>query len=66
MLVAIIPTSFHDLSSVRFILFLRSVREQSDIVVDVKVEERSRFPASFVDNEVVEGVRLWGEGVRGI
>lgn len=63
--VAVVPTSLHDFSGVRLVLFLSSIRQQTNVVVHVKVEERTRFTASFVDDEVVEGVSLRNEQVSG-
>lgn len=32
--------------------------DHSDVIVDVKVEERTGFSTGFVDDEVIEGVVL--------
>lgn len=42
----------------RLILFDGGVREQTNVVMDVKVEKRARFPPCFVDYEVIESVML--------
>lgn len=46
------------------VLLYRCIMNHPDVVVDVKVEERTRLAARLVDNEVVKGVVLWaGERV---
>jgi hypothetical protein len=56
--VALIPTAFYDLASVRFILLPGRIGEQPDIVVNVKVEQWPRLAARLVDYEVVKRVML--------
>lgn len=56
--VALIPTAFYDLASVRFILLLGRVSEQPHIVVNVKVKQRPRLAARFVDDKVIKRVML--------
>ena len=42
----------------RLVLLPRGIRKQTDVVVHVKVEERTRFSTSLVDNKVVECMML--------
>lgn len=58
MFVSLVPTSFHDFPGVRLVLFLRCVGKEADVVMDIKVKERSRLPPSFVDDEVIESIVL--------
>jgi hypothetical protein len=41
MFVALIPTAFHDFASMGFILLPGCIGEQPDIVVNIKIEQRS-------------------------
>ena len=58
MLVPLIVASFNDFPCMRFIFLLGSVCEQSDVVMDVKIEQRPRFSSRLVDNEVIECIML--------
>jgi hypothetical protein len=57
--VALIPATFYDLASVRFILLHGRVGEQPHIVMDVKVEQRPRLATRFVDYKVIKCVMLY-------
>lgn len=58
MLVPLVPTSFDDLPSVGLVFLFGSVVEESYIIMDVKVEEGTRFSPGFVDDEIIESVML--------
>lgn len=58
MFVSLVPASFDDLAGVAFVLFLCGVCKETNVVMDIKVEERSRLATGFVDNERVEGVMV--------
>ena len=58
MLVALVPTPFHDLPCMGFVLLDISIRQETDVVMDVKVEERAGLSSCFVDDEVVESIVL--------
>ena len=58
MFVALIPTAFHHLASMRFVLLHGRVGEQPHIVVDVKVEQWPGLAARFVDYKVIKCVML--------
>ena len=58
MFVTLVVTTFHHLSSMRLVLLLRRIGKKSNIVVDVKIEQRPRFSAGLIDDEVVESVVL--------
>jgi hypothetical protein len=62
-LVALVPTAFNHFSRVRLVFLLGSIRKQSDVVVDIKIEEGTRFPSGFVDYEIVKGIMLWNDEV---
>lgn len=47
------------------VLLYGGIGQSPDIVVDVKVEQRSGFTTRFVDDEPVEGVILGRVNVRG-
>jgi hypothetical protein len=57
-LVPLVPTSFDDLPSVGFVFLFGSVVKEPYIIMDVKVEEGTRFSPGFVDDEIVERVML--------
>ena len=58
MLISLIVTSFNDFPRMRFILLFGSVCEQSDVVMDIEIEQRPRFSSCFIDNEVIERIML--------
>ena len=58
MFVPLIPAPFYDFTCVRFIFLLRGVGEKPYIVMHVEIEQRTGFPTSFVDDEIVECVVL--------
>ena len=62
MLVPLIPAPFHNFTCVGLIFLLRGVSEESYIVVHVKIEQRSGFSTSFVDDKVVECIVLQEKG----
>jgi len=43
----------------RLILLNSSIRHHADVIMDIKIEQGSRFATGFVDNEVVECIVLW-------
>lgn len=57
-LVSVVPGALDDLARVTLILFLCGICQHAHIVVDVKVEQRSRFPARLIDDKVVECIVL--------
>ena len=58
MLEAIVPRSLNNFPGVGLVLLQRCVRYQPHVVVDVKVEQWSRFATGLVDDKVVECVVL--------
>lgn len=62
MLIPLIPTAFHDFTGVRFVFLYSRIGQQTDVVVNIKVEQWARFSSRFVDNKVIEGVMLVGFG----
>lgn len=58
MLVSLIITSLNHLSGMRLVLFLRGIGHESNIVVNIEVEERTRFSTGFVDDEVIKRMVL--------
>jgi hypothetical protein len=56
--IPLIISSLYDLSSVRLVLFFCRIRKKTHVVVNIKVEQWTRFAAGFVDNKVVERVVL--------
>ena len=58
MLVALIPTSFHDFASVRLVLLYCGISQQPDVVVHVEIEKWTRLSPRLVHDEVVESVVL--------
>lgn len=42
----------------RLVFLNARVGQQTDVVVDIKVEQRAGLPASLIDNKVVESVVL--------
>lgn len=58
MFVSLVITPFYDFASVRFVLLFGCVREETDVVMDVKVEQGTRFATGFVDYEIVERIVL--------
>ena len=58
MLVPLVPTSFDHFPGMGFVFLFRGIMKKPYVIVDVKVEERSRFSPGFIDNEIVECVML--------
>lgn len=58
MLVPLIVTPLNDLPRMRLVLLNGGICQQTNVVMDVKVEQRPRFSSCFVDNEIVERVML--------
>lgn len=58
MLVSLIITSLNHLSGMRLVLLLRGIGHESNIVVNIEVEERTRFSTGFVDDEVIKRMVL--------
>lgn len=58
MFVSLIVASFDNLAGMRFILFLRCVCKQAHVVVNIKIEQRTRLSARFIDYEIVECIML--------
>ena len=58
MLVPLVPASFDDLPSVGLVFLFSSIVKEPYIIMDVKVEEGTRFSPGFVDDEIIESVML--------
>ena len=58
MLVPLVPTSLDDFAGMKLVFLNARVGQQTDVVVDIKVEQRAGLPASLIDNKVVESVVL--------
>ena len=56
--VPLIITSFNNFARMRFILLLGGVSKQTNIIMNIKVEQRARFTPGFVYNEVIKGIML--------
>jgi hypothetical protein len=64
MFIPLIITPLNNLSGVRLVFLFCSVGEEPHVIVDVKVEQWSRFTTRLVDDEVIECVVLrnkWGK-----
>ena len=59
MLVSLIPAPLNYFPGVRLVLFDTGIGKQTNVVVDVKVEQWSRLPAGLIHDEVIEGVVLY-------
>lgn len=65
--VTLVVASFDDLPCMGFVLFNRGVGKQTDVIVNIKVEQRTGLPASLVDYEIIEGIVLqWGSIEQGL
>lgn len=62
--IPLVVTPLHDFPGVRFVLFLGSIGEQSDIVVNIEIEKGPRLAARFVDDKVVKCVVLQVDGQK--
>lgn len=64
---AVVPTAFDNFARVRLVLFDRGIGDQTDIVVDVKVEHRTRLAAVLVDDKIVceRAEAIGGVSLRG-
>jgi hypothetical protein len=55
---SLIPASLNNLSGMGFVFLNGSIGQHSNIVVNVKIEQRTGLSTSFVDDEIVESVML--------
>ena len=58
MLIPLVPTAEDHFAGMRLMLLPARVVHQSDVLVDVKLEQRAKFAAGLRDDEIVEGVVL--------
>ena len=58
MLVTLVPAPFDDLACVGLVLLHGGVRQKSDVVMHVEVEQRPGFASGLVHEEIVERVVL--------
>jgi hypothetical protein len=56
--VPLVITTGDDLPSMRFVFLHSGIREHSNIIMHVKIEQRPRFSTGFIHDEVVEGIML--------
>jgi len=59
MLRALVPAPLDDFAGVGLVFLDCSVSHHSNVVVDIKVEQRPGLAAGFVGDKVVEGVVVW-------
>ena len=64
MLVSLIPAPLNYFPGVRLVLFDTGIGKQTNVVVDVKVEQWPRLPAGLIHDEVIEGVVLYDSRSR--
>lgn len=57
-LVSLVPAAFNHFAGVGLVFLFGGVRKESDVVMHVEIEQRTRFPPSLVDYKVVEGIVL--------
>jgi hypothetical protein len=58
MLVTLIVTPLYDFACMGLVLLFRGVSKKANIVMNIKVEERSRLSTSLVNDKVIEGMML--------
>lgn len=62
-LITIVPAPFDDLARVTFVLLDRGIRQEPNVVMHVKVEQRSRLAACFANDKVIKTVVMWNDQV---
>jgi hypothetical protein len=58
MLIPLVVAPLHHFTCMGLILLLGRIRKQTDVVMDIEVEERTRLATRLVDNEIIERVML--------
>lgn len=58
MLAALVPAPLYNFARMRFILLDTGIRKDTNIIVNVKVEQWPGLSTSLVDDEIVECVML--------
>jgi hypothetical protein len=62
--VPLVIASFDNLACMGLVLFLRSISEETNIIMDIEIEQGSGLAPCFVDYKVIKSVVLRGTGYQ--